>query len=79
MAVSGDVPQSVGEVKGQRPPRRHIGNTGVRNHGSIAVCVTAAPGFSLEVQSKSPSVPGLLDFRLDLKSVKDMCESNSVF
>lgn len=68
VAVDGDGPQAGSEVQGQRAPCRHICDAGVRHHGSIAVCVAAAPGFSLEVQSECPPTPWLLDFCLDLQS-----------
>lgn len=57
MAVERDGPQAGGEVHGQRAPCGHVSDAGVRHHGSIAICVTATPGFSLEVQSECPPTP----------------------
>ncbi len=77
VAVEGDGPQAGGEVQGQRAPGGHVSDAGVRHHGSIAIRVTATPGFSLEVQSERPPTPWLLDFCLDLKSDKNENKTRS--
>lgn len=68
VAVDRHRPQPRGEVEGQRRPGSNVGDAGVRHHRSVAVRVTAASSFPLEVQRQCPPAPGLFDLSLHLES-----------
>lgn len=57
MAIDGDGPQAGAEMQGQGASCGHVSDAGVGHHGSVAVRVTAATSFPLEVQSKCPPTP----------------------
>lgn len=67
VTIYGHWSQPRGEVEGQWCSGGDVGDTGVWHHRSIAVCVTAAPSFSFEVQCQSPPAPWFFDLSLDLR------------